>query len=89
MKNLNDLKYYELHTQKEIYQALIDGKKIIHKLSGKIVYIKGDGSVNADWYFSYPEDWSIKCEPLEHEPILDISVCKHCGVRLKMVWVGA
>lgn len=75
-------------TQREIYQALLDGKKIIHK-SGKTIYIKDNGFANEEWYFSYPEDWSLKCEPLEHEPILDVCVCKHCGVRLKAVWVEA
>lgn len=75
-------------TQREIYQALLDGKKIIHK-SKNVIYIKDDGFVNDDFYFFCPEDWSIICEQFEHEPREDARVCKHCGVRLKMVWVEA
>ena len=74
-------------TQKEIYQALFDGKKIIHH-NRTIVYMKDDGFLNNDcWSFYFPEDWSVYCEP--HEPEAYANVCKHCGVKLKIVWVGA
>ena len=84
MKNLCVYDDGTFKTQREIYQALLDGKKIMNIKTRAIVYMKDDGFINDAWVFSHPEDWSIFCT--EHEPRVDAAVCKHCGVRLKMVW---
>lgn len=73
-------------TQREIYQALLDGKTVVNQFKVQ-VYLKDDGRLNNSYSFDLPEDWSIKCE--QHDPIEDTSVCKNCRIRLKRVWVEA
>ena len=50
--------------QKEIYQALLDGKTIFN-ISNKYIQIKlnGNGNLNSAWSFVDPSDWNIYTPP--------------------------
>jgi hypothetical protein len=52
---------------KEIYQALLSEKKIIHKETNNIVYIENDNLSDIET-FDVPEDWEIYEAKLEIEP---------------------
>lgn len=51
----------KFETQAEIYQALLDGKKIINDC-GEILFLKG-GNLNDYFNFTFPAVWSLYQEP--------------------------
>ena len=71
-----------MKNQQEIYQALMDGKTVQHKVYGKIYMVDGvqyDAKNNntAAFGFEKPNQWHIYTEPTEYE------------VALYDVWTGS
>jgi len=55
-----------MNSQREIYQALLDGKTLINKREGLSVKLEGNSQIICT--FGYPEDWSIYDETWKMKP---------------------
>jgi hypothetical protein len=54
-----------MKSQKEIYEALLSGKKLKYKESNAIIFLGNNGMINGctAWSFSMPSDFEIYEEP--------------------------
>jgi len=56
-----------METQKEIYQALLDGKTLVNEVDGFTIKLRND-MLDANISFSKPEEWSIYDDTFEMKP---------------------
>lgn len=88
-------------TQAEIYQALLDGKKITNKFLGdKFIYLRDGHLVTPDSYVNYsfidesffvPRDWEIYKEPKKIKRTFYTMITHntlHNGTKLIILLVG-
>jgi hypothetical protein len=75
--------------QAEIYQALLDGKTIIHKDYKNNIRIAEDGNLNnGGWGFNKPSDWSIFIEPKPKKTIEFFECVMTYGFGSKLEWLS-